>query len=132
MRRATAHALRMRDSRVVLATRGVICSVSMRVQRAARVERTRLEAVEPGRGDAAVGQRVGQRSLVEQRRMRDADDDLVRLAVRQEALAEQAAVAAEVRSCTQTASLCSSSSRSASGSTFQRDQTPSLACSDGS
>jgi valyl-tRNA synthetase len=53
--RATAHALRRRDSRVVLATRGVICSVSMPAA-AAVVERAGLQAVEPGGGDAPAGQ----------------------------------------------------------------------------
>ena len=53
MRRATAQALRMRDSRVVLATRGVTCRFVDAVQRPAGVEHARLHAVEPGRGHAA-------------------------------------------------------------------------------
>ena len=51
------------------------------VQRPACVERAGLEAVEPGRGDAAARQRRGQRGFVEQARVRDADEHLVRLAV---------------------------------------------------
>ena len=64
---------------------------------AARIEQVRLDAVEPDRGEAVACQRIGEPGLVEQRRMRDADDDLVGPAERQEALAEQSAVAAEVR-----------------------------------
>ena len=60
------------------------------------VHRAGLHAVEPGRGHAAGGQHLGQRRLVEQARVRDADQHLIGLAERQEALADQALVAREV------------------------------------
>src|SRR5204862_6061917 len=63
------------------------------VQRAMRIERTGLDAVEPGGGNAAAPHRRREGDLVEQTRMRRADDDLVRLAVTQEAIAGKAVVA---------------------------------------
>ena len=66
------------------------------MQRTARVERTRLEAVEPGGGHAAAAQHLGQRGFVEDRRVRQRHHHLVRPAVRQVALAEQPLVAGEV------------------------------------
>ena len=120
----------MRDSRVVLATRGVTCNVSHIVQRPARVEHAGLEAVEPGRGHAAGAQHLGQRHLVEQAGVRDAHQHLVGLARRQEALAEQPVVAREVASASRTprriapSARASPAARRSSGSTGHRTHAP--------
>ncbi len=65
------------------------------MQRAARVHCAGLQAVEPRRGHAPGGQHLGQCGLVEHARVRNADQDLIGFAERQEALADQALVACE-------------------------------------
>ena len=62
-------------------------------QRAARVQRTGFQAVEPGRRQGSFGQRMGQRPLVEQAGVREVHQHLVGFGHRQHAVTEQADVA---------------------------------------
>ena len=96
MRRATAQALRWRDSRVVAATRGVTCSVSMPCS-------GRCGSSAPG--STLSSQAAAMRPLFSAVASATSSNrpecavlttHLVRLAVAQEAVAEQAVVAAEV------------------------------------